>query len=221
MADIQRYLDRIEMQHSVRPRYMATVTELLDKLDSAHDIMKAVPKLYDIKTAVGVQLDVIGELVGVIRKDIPELIPDITEIPDDNLYRTIIACEIAKDNWDGTNEGIADIWETTASQLVDIDYKDNQNMSVDVTIEGPVDYEVAKLLDSEYIIPKPIGVTMHTIVDTKNDLEAAKKYFGMALYGAVQNYLGTSTNPDLSALDPLYDEENALLVDENGVLLEG
>ena len=222
-ADIQRYLDRIEMQHSVRPKYMAVVTELLEKLDSAHGIMKAVPELYNVETAVGVQLDVVGELVGVIRKDIPELIPDITaeDVEDDDLIRTIILCKIAQDNWDGTNDDLIDIWETTASRLVDIDYIDNQDMTVDVIVEGPVDYEVAKLLDSEYIIPKPMGVTMHTTVDTQNDLEAAKKYFGVALYGAVQNYLGETDEPDLSGIDPLCDETDAMLLDETWTLLEG
>lgn len=223
MADIERYLNRVEIQHRLRPKFIALATDLLERLDSAHDIMKAVPSLYNVNTAVGEQLDKIGEMIGIIRKDIPELVPGITpaDIEDDELFRTIILSKIAQDNWDGTNEGLNEIWETTAARSFEIELKDNQNMSIDVTIMGDVDDAVATLLDNEYIVPKPMGVSIDTFIHVDNDFELTKIYSGVALYGVGTNYLGTTTQPDLTDLNPLYDETNALLLDENGTFLEG
>lgn len=223
MADIERYLNRIEIQHRLRPKFIALATDLLERLDSAHDIMKQVPSLYNVNTAVGEQLDKIGEMIGIIRKDIPELVPGITpeDIEDDELFRTIILSKIAQDNWDGTNEGLNEIWETTAARSFEIVLKDNQNMSIDVTIMGDVDDAVATLLDNEYIVPKPMGVSIDTFIHVDNDYSLTKIYSGVALYGVGTNYLGETTQPDLTDLNPLYDETNALLLDENGEFLEG
>ena len=53
--DIKRYLDRTESQHIIRPKYVAAVTALLEKLDAAHGIAKDIPALFD------------GTVIGTIR----------------------------------------------------------------------------------------------------------------------------------------------------------
>lgn len=217
--DIQRYLDRTESQHIIRPKYIAAVTALLEKLDAAHGIAKDIPGDYDVATAVGAQLDTIGEIVGVVRKTIPLYVPNVTEVPDDDLYRIIILSKIIQNNWDGTNEGFYEIWEATAATLFDVMYKDNQDMSIDVTILGEVDDHIADLIAYGYIIPKPMGVLMNTAIKVESKPGERKLWAGTAMYEADIFNLGTIAMPDLDSIVPLVDELTIGLMDENGVVL--
>lgn len=217
--DIQRYLDRTESQHIIRPKYIAAVTALLEKLDAAHGIAKSIPGYYDVATAVGEQLDTIGEIVGVIRKTIPLYVPNVTEVPDDDLYRTIILSRIIQNNWDGTNEGFYEIWEATAATLFPVIYHDKQDMSIDVTILGEVDDHIADLIAYGYIIPKPMGVGMNTSILVENKPGEERLYAGTAMYEADNYNLGTIVMPDIESLVPLIDELDVIMMDENGVLL--
>lgn len=217
--DIQRYLDRTESQHIVRPKYIAAVTALLEKLDAAHGIAKSVPGYYDVSTAVGEQLDTIGETIGVIRREIPLNVPNVTEVPDDDLYRTIIISKIIQNNWDGTNEGFYEIWDVTAAPLFPVIYHDNQDMSIDVTILGEVDDHIADLIAYGYIIPKPMGVEMDTSILIENKPGEERLYAGTAMYEADIFNLGTVVLPDIDAIVPLVDELDVIMMDEHGVLL--
>ncbi len=215
--DIQRYLDRIELQHSIRPKFTSLAAALLEKLDSAHGLMKDLPALYDVYTAAGKQLDAVGETLGVIRKDIPELVPNINAVPDDGLFRAILLCKIAQDNWDGTNEGLEEIWDATARRLFEMQYSDNQDMSIDVTVMGHVEPDVAVLLDNEYIIPKPAGVRLNTTVHEEDNFEHLL-CAGIALYGSSVIDFGTAAMPDLTGIY-LADETDTMLADENGTAI--
>lgn len=217
--DIQRYLDRTESQHIIRPKYIAAVTALLEKLDVAHGIAKAIPGYYDVATAVGEQLDTIGEIVGVIRKTIPLYVPNVTEVPDDDLYRTIILSKIIQNNWDGTNEGFYEIWEVTAATLFPVIYHDNQDMSIDVTILGEVDDHIADLIAYGYIIPKPMGVETNTSILVESKPGKEQLYAGTAMYEADIFNLGTVVLPDIDSIVPLVDELDVIMMDEYGVLL--
>ena len=218
-TDIQRYLDRTESQHIVRPKYIAAVSALLEKLDAAHGIAKAIPGYYDVATASGAQLDAIGEIVGVIRRTIPLNVPNITETPDDDLYRMVILSKIIQNNWDGTNEGFYEIWEVTAAALFPIIYHDSQDMSIDVTILGEVDDRIADLIAYGYILPKPMGVKANVVILVESSPGKEQLYAGTAMYEADTSDLGIAAMPDIDSIDPLTDELDIVMMDEDGVLL--
>lgn len=217
--DIKRYLDRTESQHIIRPKYVAAVTALLEKLDAAHGIAKNIPGLFDVATAVGEQLDVLGDIVGVKRKAIPLYVPNVTDVPNDDLYRIIILSKIIQNNWDGTNEGFYDIWEATAATLFPVIYNDNQDMSIDVTILGEVDDHIADLIAYGYIIPKPMGVKTNTSILVENKPGEEQLYAGTAMYEADIFNLGTITSPDVESIVPLVDELDVVMLDENGIVI--
>ena len=217
--DIKRYLDRTESQHIIRPKYVAAVTALLEKLDAAHGIAKDIPALFDVATAVGEQLDVLGEIVGVKRKAIPLYVPNVTDVPNDDLYRIIILSKIIQNNWDGTNEGFYDIWEATAATLFPVIYNDNQDMSIDVTILGEVDDHIADLIAYGDIIPKPMGVKTNTSILVENKPGEERLYAGTAMYEADIFNLGTITSPDVESIVPLVDELDVVMLDENGIVI--
>lgn len=158
--DIQRYLDGIESQHQSKPRYMAYVTALLDKVDPAHGAAKEMPAAFNVHNAVGNQLDVIGRIVGVDRKFPPVNIPGQPPYLDDASYRQVILSKIIQNQWDGSYEKFIEMARATLDENIGAKYHDNQDMTMDVTIEGQLTPIMVELLLRGYILPKPMGVGM-------------------------------------------------------------
>lgn len=168
--DIQRYLDRIEAQHKGKPKFMAYMTALLEKVDPAHEAAKVMPSLFDVHSAVGSQLDVIGEIVGVNRKFPPTNIPGMPAYLDDESYRQVILSRIIMNQWDGTYETFMEMTQATLATSLGAKYHDNQDMTMDVIISGQLTPIMVELLLRGYILPKPMGVGFHVnAVDTTID----------------------------------------------------
>lgn len=170
--DIQRYLDGIESQHKTKPRYTATLTNILEKVDDAHGTMRMMPIAFYVHKAVGVQLDVIAELVGCNRKFPPVPIPGMEPTLNDDAFRTVILSKIIQNQWDGTNEGFHEIWQQTMQGVMDAKYTDNQDMSVSVDIRGWLQPVITELLLFGYIVPKPAGVQLNVTVTSETDADA-------------------------------------------------
>ena len=158
--DIQRYLDGIESQYKTKPRYMAYVTAILEKVDPAHAAAKDMPAAFNVYDAVGSQLDVIGEIVGVDRKFPPVNIPGMPAYLDDDSYRQVILSRIIQNQWDGTYGQFREMATATLAKTLNATYRDNQNMTMGVSIEGQLTPIMVELLVRGYILPKPMGVGM-------------------------------------------------------------
>lgn len=158
--DIQRYLDGIESQHKTKPRYMACVTALLEKVDPAHAAAKDMPAAFSVYDGVGAQLDVVGEIVGVDRKFPPVNIPGMPVYLDDDSYRQVILSKIIQNQWDGTYGQFKEMAAATLAKTLNARYRDNQNMTMGVSIEGQLSPIMVELLVRGYILPKPMGVGM-------------------------------------------------------------
>lgn len=160
IIDIERYLDRIESQHKTKPKFMGTVTTVLEKLDPAHAVAKQLPREFYVYEATGAQLDIIGQIVGIDRKFPPVNIPGLPEYLDDDTYRKVILARIVQNQWDGSYEKFREIWDATLRGILDATYYDNQDMTMDVHITGQTPPTLIEMLLRGYIIPKPMGVGM-------------------------------------------------------------
>ena len=76
---VKTYLAKFESQHKERPRLMAHAETLLDLLDGAYETLHSAPEKFNLATATGKQLDMIGNRVGA---------PRTVEIPGSALYPT-------------------------------------------------------------------------------------------------------------------------------------
>lgn len=176
MADNNdKYLNLITSQHKTKPLYKAYVTSFLNQLSQGTlkegqnepltnsgivNCYLSTNNLYKIDTAVGSQLDVIGQLVGINRK-LPTASANITNPLTDDVYRLLIKAKILKNNWDGTFSGINNIlyqlfpdypWELI----------DNQDMTITFNlIYANITDEMKDLITLGYIIPKPSGVKIN------------------------------------------------------------
>lgn len=170
--DIQRYLDGIESQHKTKARFMATLTSILEKIDDVHGTMRTMPLAFYVHEAVGVQLDVVAELVGCNRKFPPVPIPGTNPTLDDDAFRTVILSKIIQNQWNGTNAGFHEIWQQTMQGVINAKYTDNQDMSVSVDVRGQLQPVITEMLLFGYIVPKPAGVQLNITVTSETEADA-------------------------------------------------
>ncbi len=178
----QEYLDLITSQFREKPKFTAMVASDVAPQVQVQTLLQQMLPRFDVDTAVGSQLDVIGVWVGVSRNisiPIPDvyftwddvytlgweygtwqpanLPAEVTVLPDD-AYRTLIKAKIAANQWEGTTTGAYAIWSqifTTTTILI----QDNQDMSYALAVVGGIiDSLTLALITGGYIPLKPEGV---------------------------------------------------------------
>ena len=177
--DIERYLDNITSQHKVRPRFMAELTKILEKIDPVHEIAFRIPELFSIDKAEGKQLNVVAELANISRAIPTDQLPAGTVITDEQ-YRQLVRIKTASNNWDGTNIGLREIWNESLGKWYSAVYDDNQDMTISVSINGDIDPVIKTLMTSGMILPKPVGVSMQV---SANEEAAARIFHYAAVLG--------------------------------------
>jgi hypothetical protein len=180
---IQDYLNRITSAYQGKPNFTAVVSLLVSLPVQIQTVLASLVTLYDVDSATGVQLDIIGQWVGISRNiavpisgvyfsfdgadytvgwDYGTWQPfnaptEVTSLPDD-AYRTLIRTKIAANHWDGTTPGAYAIWDSIFTNFT-ILIQDNQNMTYGLAIVGGiVDSLTLALLSGGYIPLKPEGI---------------------------------------------------------------
>ncbi|WP_175920397.1 DUF2612 domain-containing protein [Burkholderia pyrrocinia] len=196
MAVLTDYTSLITSEHRDKPRFMATVTALVQPLVDQMNVLASMPGKFDLDNAVGVQLDDVGLWVGVSRKirtpltgiyfsfDVAGLgfdqgiwkgpfDPDTgLTVLDDDTYRLVIRAKIGANHWDGTLESSAAILDSIFGPDTHVLIEDHQDMSMTIGIAGKVPSAVfLALLSGGYIPLKPEGVRVNYTIVTSVDNE--------------------------------------------------
>ncbi|OWT69202.1 MULTISPECIES: DUF2612 domain-containing protein [unclassified Achromobacter] len=187
MADVDKYLDLITAEHRDKPNFSAMVGAVSQCFVDAQAVFGQMVTAYDLDSAIGKQLDAVGEWVGISRNvqtlltgvyfsfDIDGLgfdqgvwqgpfDPDsgVTSL-DDDTYRLLIRAKIGANHWDGTLEGSAQILNLIFGGTgTYVFIQDNGDMSIDIGVAGtrPTAIFLA-LLTGGYIPIKPEGVRVN------------------------------------------------------------
>lgn len=180
---LEDYLDLIPSANRDKPNFIASLSIGLEIQVQIQALLQEMIPDFDLDTAMGSQLDIIGIWVGVSREvDIPiegvfftwngtdatvgwdygtwrpynEPV-NITILPDD-AYRNLIKFKIAANHWDGTTDGAYTIWEILFPDLVFM-IQDHQDMSYSLAILGGIiDSLTLALIRDGSIQLKPEGV---------------------------------------------------------------
>lgn len=188
------YTALITSQHNDKPKFIAMTASDVEPYVEIENILLNIPSYYDIDTAIGSALDVIGEWVGASRHlSIPltgvyfewdstaligwdsgswkgefDPVSGLTSLPDDS-FRKYIKAKIAANKWDGTIESAYSIWVeifTDSAILI----QDNQDMSMVVGVTGKKLGAIDQaLLTGGYIALKPVGVNISYFAITQMD----------------------------------------------------
>ena len=185
------YAGKITSEHRGKPRFSATVEANVSPLADAQALLASIPEAYDLDTAVGSQLDVVGEWVGISRKiqvplvsvwfswDIPGLgweegiwkgqydpTYGIASL-DDDTYRDLIRLKIKVNTWDGlvgsAQAAVEAFYGGVSGSLPFVE--DGHDMTMTVCISGnrPAVMRFA-IFAGRYVQFKPAAVTVRSVV---------------------------------------------------------
>ena len=161
MPDVQRYLRLITSQHADKPDFIDWLTAALNIPDGIAQLNDEFDEHFNIDTAIGNQLDIIGDIVGRMRKlTFQPTLPADSPIMDDETYRLAIKAKIAQNMWDGTMASIYSAWDILFP-TVRMAVIDNQDMSMSVLVVGLTSQLQKDLVSNGYIVPKPAGVRIN------------------------------------------------------------
>lgn len=144
---IEYYKDLLLYQYNDKPRARATIG-LLAAQAICDLLILEVNDAFALETAAGVQLDVIGEYVGINRLTNLGLL-------NDSDYRYLMTLKIILNNLDNTLQEINDsLFTFFGSDVICVDQAD---MSISYFIQGVA---TALILSAVYLglLPKPMGV---------------------------------------------------------------
>jgi hypothetical protein len=113
--------------------------------------------------AIGVQLDMLGSIIGQSRTVDFQPSSGVSSTLDDDTYRLLLRATIFKLKWDGRIGSLYSIWKALFPQG-EIVINDNQNMSATVYLNGPFSSIIVDLIDHGYIVPRPEGVLYNYII---------------------------------------------------------
>lgn len=159
MPDIQRYLNLVTSEHADKPNFIAWLNSLLTVTDDCTAMASALSGNFDLDKAIGVQLDILGLILGINRTVSFEPTGGISPILDDDTYRLILRAKIMRNQWNGTITQIYDLWSNLFPLLYLI-LHDNQDMSMTALVIGITNSIQADLLSYGYLVPKPEGVSV-------------------------------------------------------------
>lgn len=187
---LDTYLSLITSLYRGKTDFIAWCTALVQPLVAQQNLLDEIRLAFDLDSAVGVQLDQIGEWVGRSR-DLETPLEGVyftwgvdgvgwgqgswlapydpetgmVSLPDD-AYRTLLRAKIAANAWDGTIPGAYEVWETAfASVGSTVIIQDYQDMSITIGVAGLYPDAITKaLLTKGYIPLKPEAVQVRYYV---------------------------------------------------------
>lgn len=184
---VSHYLDYVTSEHADKTKFLHTICVITTPLCEALNQLRQMPGLYDVDSAIGEQLDVVGQWVGLTRKIKTPLPPSATQFSfditslgfdqgfwdgpftslfgitllDDPHYRLLIKAKIITNHWYGSiEEAYAAYNELFLGLDSHILIKDFGNLTMGLGITGIPDAITLALLNGGYLNIRPAGVLM-------------------------------------------------------------
>lgn len=184
-SNIASYLSRITSEHSDKPKFMATVAAVVQPCADIVGGLAQFSSSFDLDWAVGAQLDVVGEWVGLSRNIAVPILGVYFSLDDaalgfdqgvwkgpfdpssgitrlsDEPYRTLLRAKIALNSWDGSIPQSNEIWaKVFAGTGIKVYTIDNGDMTMATVLGGTTspDALTRALFSQAYLQLKPEGV---------------------------------------------------------------
>ena len=206
-GDVIPYLNLITSEHAQRYKFVASVLESVQPFADVTAVLNSIPTLYDLDNAVGEQLDIIGQWVGVSRYVSTPLtnvyfsldtvglgldqgliwspgepLTGLTALPDD-IYKLLIRAKIVANHWDGTIPNAYAVWNVLfANQGYQIVIQDNGDMTMLLgLVSNSIDPTFFQLFIGGYLDLRPAGVAISGYITPS----APAPFFGLDVENSV------------------------------------
>ena len=126
------------------PRFVRLAEAVIRQAEELMGVVREIPEGFSVEAAEGVQLDLIGEAMGLRREDAAD--------GSDETYRGYIRAKLALWRWDGSNEGVENVLEEGVPGM-EIGIRDLGDLTVEVI--GDVEELPGR---AEEVLPVPAGV---------------------------------------------------------------
>ena len=173
------YFSLITPLYRNKSNFMDWLEASLEPIPYAEWCVALLNNAFDLDQAVGTQLDVLGTIAGVSRN--VSFTPTDGSSPtlSDDMYRKLIKCKIAKNQWDGKIESLQPVWQEVEPGAK-IMLVDNQDMTMTVSVFGTLDSTFKDLIDNGYIVPKTQTVRINAMLYAVN---TALESFSLPAFG--------------------------------------
>jgi hypothetical protein len=154
---VSYYTNLLTSEYKLAPNLNAWLAAKLQPFANVNACLASMNEAFDLDYAVGVQLDVLGQIQGVSRTVGFQPSGSVSPVLDDTTYRLLIKATIANNLWQGTESELYPIWQTLfpGGRITIID---NQNMTCTIVLSGTFTSIVQDLISHGYIVPRPEGV---------------------------------------------------------------
>jgi hypothetical protein len=123
---------------------MAWVRDNAQPLVDVQNVLDSFVEDFDISTATGKQLDILGEILALPRTVNFDPGGGQSAVLTDDVYRIALKAQILKTTWKGTKKAIYDFWQAFLPEYPVL-ILDNQDMSMDVLVVGMPDTPVGAI----------------------------------------------------------------------------
>lgn len=195
--DTKYYINLLIKQYHNKEKAKGTIETLTEsECLSYNNIISKLNASFNIETATGEQLDILGQIIG--RSRMFEGIEfEGTNTPnslDDETYRTLLKMQIINNFM---TKSIANITQATFDFLGDkVIFINNTNMTIDYILIGSPDNNLIKVVEfDKSVLPAPAGVNVDYIIDIPTP-----NIFGFSKNNKIgkKNIVGFSTNKKIT-----------------------
>lgn len=215
MSDVTQYTGLITSEHASKPKFSALVAALSQPLADAAALAKSMSTIFDVDTAVGQQLDFVGQWVGLTRNlRVPitgvffslDIYPGVDQgivwttftptsgleqLPDEQ-YRVALKARILNNQWNGSLSQAYQIYNTLFSSSSYVPFiQDNGDLTIYIGLAGKIpDALTLAMLTQGMLDVRPAGVQVVAYVTPSANapifaLDIQNANFAGVDYGAV------------------------------------
>ena len=154
------YLDLITSEHASKSKFKSWVEILLTPFIDCINLNDDIKKAFDLNTAVGTQLDILGKILVQPRQMTFQPTDGSSPILNDYYYRMVLKAKVINNQWKGTISNFYQYWQVLfEGQPLNIYLIDNQQMEPAIVVwSSQVDQMVQDFLTHNLIVPKPAGL---------------------------------------------------------------
>ena len=214
-ADITAYVGLITSEHASKPKFTALVSGLVQPVADMTAVAQSLETIFDLDTAVGQQLDYIGQWVGITRDlktpitgvffslDIaPGLDQGIVWTPytpssglqqlPDSQYRLALRARILNNQWNGSLSQAYQIYDVLFANSNYVPFiQDNSDGSIYIGLAGQTpDALTLAMLTQGLLDVRPAGIRIVSYVTSSGNapifaLDVENQYFAGVDVGAI------------------------------------